>query len=160
MAPAGAHGAASCAKTGVPGGDWPTFGEDAGNTRSQDREKLISPADVPLLRPAWTFSTAKAGGEGDIAGTPIVADGCVYAATSRGWVFAINADSGAVVWKAKVPYGGGSTASVGIGPVAAPGAKACTAPRAKKRKKKAKRRSAKRHSKASAAKKRKAKKRA
>ena len=53
MAPAGAQGAASCGKTGVPGGDWPTFGKDAANTRFQEREKVISPADVPLLRPAW-----------------------------------------------------------------------------------------------------------
>jgi outer membrane protein assembly factor BamB/plastocyanin len=159
MAPAGAQGAVTCAKTGVPGGDWPTFGEDAGNTRFQEREKVISPADVPLLSPAWTFSTAKAGGEGDIAGTPIVTSGCVYTATSRGWVFALNADTGAVVWKNRLPYGGGTTASVGVGPrSSAPGPPSCAKTKASKRKAK-KRKSSKRRAKSSA-KKRKAKKRA
>ena len=111
----GAAEAASCAAVGAPGGDWPMYGADSANSRYQKHEKLISPADVPLLSPAWTFSTKGAGGEGDITGTPVVAGGCLYVATSRGWVFALNADTGEVVWKSKVPYGGGANASVGLG---------------------------------------------
>ena len=122
-APAAAE-AAPCAKTVKPGGEWPTFGRNLANSRYQEREKVISPADAPLLRPAWTFSTAKAGGEGDIAGTPLVSRGCLYAATSRGWVFALNADTGAVVWKARIPYGGGVTGSVGLARVRVPVQKA------------------------------------
>ena len=77
------------------------YGHDFANTRHQHRERAISPGDVAELAPAWTFSTVDAGGEGDITGTPVVADGCVYVATNRGWVFALNADTGELVWKAQ-----------------------------------------------------------
>jgi polyvinyl alcohol dehydrogenase (cytochrome) len=109
-----AQAPATCAPTGVIGGEWRSYGHDYSNSRVQPREKVISPADVPLLSPTWTFSTAAVEAEGDFTGTPIVADGCVYAATNRGWVFALNADTGELVWKAKVPYGGGVDSSVGI----------------------------------------------
>ena len=99
---------------GVPGGEWRTFGHDDANTRHQDRERVISPGDAPTLSPAWTFSTLDNPGDGDITGTPVVADGCVYVATNRGWVFALNADTGALVWKAQVPYGGGVNSTVGV----------------------------------------------
>jgi polyvinyl alcohol dehydrogenase (cytochrome) len=101
-----------CAAVNVPGGEWRSFGHDASNTRHQERERQIAHADVPLLAPAWTFSSVVAGGEGDFTGTPIVADGCLYVGSNRGWVFALNADSGALVWKAKVPEGGGINSSV------------------------------------------------
>jgi outer membrane protein assembly factor BamB len=110
---------ATCSDKESPGGEWRTYGHDLANTRSQDKEKLISPADVPLLSPAWSFSTATGEGdnksEGDITGTPIVADGCVYVATNRGWVFALNADTGKEVWRAKLPRGGSANGTVGLG---------------------------------------------
>jgi polyvinyl alcohol dehydrogenase (cytochrome) len=105
--------AAGCGPTaGVPGGEWRSYGRDLANTRFQEHEKVISAADVPFLAPAWVFSTQTAGGEGDITGTPVIADGCVYVATNRGWVFAMNADTGELVWKALVPDGGGINSSV------------------------------------------------
>lgn len=103
-----------CADTGVPGGEWRNFGHDLSNTRVQPREKSISPADVPLLTPAWTFSTEQAEAEGDFTGTPIVADGCLYAGTNRGWLIALNADTGELVWKAKLPRGGSINNTVGL----------------------------------------------
>jgi polyvinyl alcohol dehydrogenase (cytochrome) len=104
-----------CAQNEKPGGEWRSYGRDYSNTRHQEREKVLSPADAPLLRPAWRFSTVKQGeAEGDITGTPVVADGCVYVGTNRGWAFALNADTGALVWKAKVPYGGGINASAAV----------------------------------------------
>ncbi|MFL5887364.1 MAG: PQQ-binding-like beta-propeller repeat protein, partial [Thermoleophilaceae bacterium] len=112
---AAARAMPGCGTADSPGGEWPTYGHDLSNTRFQDKEKLISVADAPLLRPAWTFSTAAAGGEGDITGTPIVSDGCVYVATSRGWVFAMNADTGKLVWKSKFPRGGSANGTVAIG---------------------------------------------
>jgi outer membrane protein assembly factor BamB len=105
---------AGCATEAKPGGEWRTFGHDSSNTRHQDKEKVISAADATLLSPAWSFSTVDAGGEGDFTGTPIVADRCVYAATNRGWVFAMNADTGALVWKAQLPKGGSANGTVGI----------------------------------------------
>jgi polyvinyl alcohol dehydrogenase (cytochrome) len=105
-APSAAQGA-QCAKDDARGGEWRSYSGDDSNTRFQAREKLISTGDAPLLSPAWTFSTVDdGGGSGDITGTPIVADGCVYTATNRGWVFAMNADTGDLVWKAQVPRKG------------------------------------------------------
>ncbi len=109
-----AAAAGHCGPPNAPGGEWPAYGHDYANTRSQPQEKTISPADVPLLSPAWTASTVDAGGKGDITGTPIVDHGCVYVATNGGWAFAFNADTGKTVWKAKVPYGGTVSSSVGV----------------------------------------------
>lgn len=98
--------AVSCAKKNVPGGEWRTYGHDYSNSRFQPEEEEIGPSDATLLTPAWTFSTQDSGGDGDITGTPIVAYGCVYTGTNGGYVFALNADTGEVVWKREVPYGG------------------------------------------------------
>jgi polyvinyl alcohol dehydrogenase (cytochrome) len=116
-APPGGAAAASlpgCAEPESAGGDWPSYGHDAANTRFQPDEKVISPGDVPTLTTAWTFSAVKAGGEGDFTGTPVVEDGCMYIASTRGWVFAVNADTGKLVWKAKVPLTGGVNSSVAV----------------------------------------------
>jgi polyvinyl alcohol dehydrogenase (cytochrome) len=97
-----------------PGGDWRLYGHDDANTRSQPAEKTIGRLQAPLLAPAWTFSSAEAGGSGDFTGTPTVADGCVYIASNDGWVFAMNADTGAKVWAKEVPDGGGINSSVTV----------------------------------------------
>lgn len=36
--------------------------------------------------------------------TPIVADGCIYMADTKGWVFALNAETGKLVWKTRMPF--------------------------------------------------------
>jgi outer membrane protein assembly factor BamB/plastocyanin len=136
LLPGSASAAASCATAETPGGDWPVYGRDLGNSRFQAREKVISAADAPFLTPAWVFSTEKSGGEGDITGTPIVSGGCVYVATSRSWVFALNADTGAVVWKTKLPYGGTVYGSVALGKARAM-PRRCAGPRGARRQGKA-----------------------
>ena len=103
-----------CAPVGVTGGEWRTYGHDLANTRHQELERHISHGDAPFLRPAWTFSSVAAGGAGDFTGTPIVADGCVYAGSNGGWLFAMNADTGAPVWTTQVPNGGVINATVAI----------------------------------------------
>jgi polyvinyl alcohol dehydrogenase (cytochrome) len=108
-----APAAARCAGP-APGGDWPTYGHDYSNTRHQTREHVISPRNVAGLAPQWVFSVARAGGRGDISGTPIVRFGCVYVATSRGWVMAFNANTGRPVWKARIPDEGFVYSSVGV----------------------------------------------
>jgi polyvinyl alcohol dehydrogenase (cytochrome) len=105
---------AGCAPVGVTGGEWRSYGHDLSNTRHQDRERAIAPADVPTLAPAWTFSSTKAGGAGDFTGTPTVADGCVFAGSNGGWVYAVNADTGALVWKTQAPHGGLINSSVTV----------------------------------------------
>ena len=97
-----------------PGGDWRSYGHDDSNTRSQPMETTIGRLEAPLLAPVWTFSSVAAGGEGDFTGTPVVAAGCVFAATNGGWVFAMNADTGELVWSSQVPDGGGINSSVRV----------------------------------------------
>lgn len=108
-----------CAKGGG-GGDWPSFGNDLSNTRSQPREKRITPETAPFLLPKWTFSISGAGGSGNFQSTPVIADGCLYAGTNGGTVFALNADTGALVWKRRLNAGGffGTNLSGGIFAVA------------------------------------------
>ena len=103
-----------CAPRKSAGGEWRSFGHDNANTRSQPNEKVISPGDAPTLTSAWVFSSVANGGAGDFTGTPVVTDGCMYMASTRGWVFAVNADSGKLVWKAQLPYGGSANNTVGI----------------------------------------------
>lgn len=93
-----AHADASCATAEHPGGDWPTYGQDAGNTRHQEAETSLTPAVAATLVPAWTFSSVAAGGSGDFTGTAVIEDGCVYVGSNTGWVFALNAESGELVW--------------------------------------------------------------
>ncbi len=110
-----------CAKSGVPGGEWRSYGRDYSNTRTQSDEQVISVADVPMLSPAWTFSSKAAGGEGDFTATPVIADGCMYVPSTRGWVFAVNADTGKLVWKHKVPLGGVVNSSATVAQRSLPG---------------------------------------
>lgn len=97
---------ATCAPAAAPRGEWRSYGHDLANSRFQDAEHDIGPLEAATLAPVWTFSSHAAGGEGDFTGTPVVADGCLFAASNRGWVFALNADTGALVWKTKLPSGG------------------------------------------------------
>ena len=105
---------AKCAKADHPGGDWPRFGHDYSNTRTQDKEKKIGLVEAAQLQPAWWFGTAEAGGDGDITGTPVIANGCVYVGSNDGWVFAINADTGKLVWKQRVEKNGGPNSSATV----------------------------------------------
>ena len=98
-----AGAAASCAPADHPGGDWTSYGGDYENTRSQPLESVIGPSNVTTLQPAWVVSSEGLGGAGDITGTPVVVDGCLYIGTNRGWIFSLNADTGELVWKANSP---------------------------------------------------------
>jgi polyvinyl alcohol dehydrogenase (cytochrome) len=100
---------AQCALAAAPRGEWRSYGHDLANTRFQDAEHDIGPLQAATLAPVWTFSSTAAGGEGDFTGTPVVADGCLFVASNRGWVFALNADDGRLVWKARLPAGGVSS---------------------------------------------------
>lgn len=112
--PAGVNAAASCAVAEHVGGEWRTFGADLSNTRSQPMETTIGVAEAPELAPAWTFATASSGGSGGMTGTPIVADGCTFVATDGGDVYALNADTGDVVWHVEVPSGGGINSTLAV----------------------------------------------
>lgn len=91
--------AAGCAEAEHAGGDWPTYGQDLSNARAQSAETLIGADNVSSLEKKWAFSPQDEGGIGQIQLTPTVAEGCVYVTTSAGFIYALNADSGELVWK-------------------------------------------------------------
>lgn len=104
--PAHAQGKAACAK-GSPGGEWRSYGGDLQNTRHQPKEKDIGVDNAIDLAPTFRFSTTSAGADGAFQSPPVIADGCVYASTSTGWVFALNADTAEVVWATQATDGTG-----------------------------------------------------
>ena len=91
-----------CAPRHHAGGEWRSYGHDLANTRSQPAEKVITATVAPTLTKAFAVTASDAGGDGDFTGTPIVADGCLFMASTTGWVFAVNADTGQKVWSTHV----------------------------------------------------------
>lgn len=98
--PSAVPGCGPAAASGPGGGDWRTYGQDLSNTRYQEHEKTIGPSEASTLGPTWSFSANANGNRGgDFAGHPLVADGCAYIGTIGGTMWALNADTGKVVWK-------------------------------------------------------------
>lgn len=110
LLPAAAGAKATCAKAQHPGGEWRSYNHDLANSRTQPDEKKIGLAEAATLMPVWQFDT---GNGDDVSGTPVIADGCVYFGGIGGWVFALNADTGELVYKTKLK-GGGVNASVAV----------------------------------------------
>ncbi|CAK7343510.1 unnamed protein product [Dovyalis caffra] len=73
---------------------WLNHGADISNTRSANGEVLINRLTVKKLRLKWTFFAGK-----DISATPAVANGVVYFPSWNGYLYAINAFNGALIWK-------------------------------------------------------------
>jgi polyvinyl alcohol dehydrogenase (cytochrome) len=101
--PTVAGAAATCAKAKHPGGHWPVQGQDLFNTRNQPSERKIGPAEARSLAPVWELNSNSVEAGGSFTSTPVVAGGCVYIGSASGWVLAINADTGELVWKTKLP---------------------------------------------------------
>lgn len=111
-APAGADQAPCRAPAAAD--EWPTFGRDLANTRTQEHPGGISPATAPTLQPLWSFSTGAAPNVfSDLNGTPIVSGGCVYLNTATGDVVALSAADGAELWRHHVDLDPGTVAGLG-----------------------------------------------
>src|SRR3954447_25926607 len=82
------------------GGEWRSYSHDYGNSRHQPAERTITATNAGTLAPKWVFDD---GGTGSFNGTPVVADGCVFVASEAGTVYAVNADTGQLVWKGQLP---------------------------------------------------------
>ena len=87
------------------GGDWTSYGHDLSNSRNQPLENTIGPDNVMDLGADWAFNVADADADGSFQSTPAVSDGCVFLGTDSGWVFALNADDGGLVWKRQLEGG-------------------------------------------------------
>src|SRR3954452_13594313 len=129
-AASGAAAVAGCAPA-APGGEWRSYGHDDAQTRTQPAEDTIGLAQAATLAPAWSVAvlpapapsvdTGSLPGVSALNGTPVVADGCVYAGGSDGVVIAVNADTGQTVWRsaplngdAKTGQGGAIVSSVAV----------------------------------------------
>ncbi|KAM5567146.1 hypothetical protein ABKV19_015318 [Rosa sericea] len=73
---------------------WLNHGGDNSNRRYANGELLINPRTVLKMQQKWSFFAGK-----DITATPAVADGRVYFPSWNGFLYAVNAFTGALIWK-------------------------------------------------------------
>ncbi len=108
---------APCSAQPSGSGEWPVYGHDAANTRSQSAEHALGPAAAGSLQPAWTFSTSSVGDASGLQSTPVVDRGCVFLGSTNAVVYALNATNGKLVWHRQLPL---TSAGFGGGIVGAP----------------------------------------
>ncbi|HEX8086454.1 MAG TPA: PQQ-binding-like beta-propeller repeat protein [Solirubrobacteraceae bacterium] len=109
---------ARCGAPETTGGDWPFYSGTLDGHREQLAESTIHTGNVDLLGVAWSTATPDGG---TIHSTPTVADGCVFTGTDLGNVYALNADTGKVVWEQSLGEGTeGSNTFEGAGIVGSP----------------------------------------
>ncbi|MGW2817905.1 outer membrane protein assembly factor BamB family protein [Streptomyces sp. NPDC001415] len=97
--------APGCSAPVTPGGDWPMYGRDYSNTRTQQNESGLPPVKAATLAPHWVFDTGnrtQVVGYEDIASTPVVARGCVFVGDAAGDVVALGAETGSLVWRTHI----------------------------------------------------------
>jgi polyvinyl alcohol dehydrogenase (cytochrome) len=110
-APSPAAAAAPC-NAKVDGGNWPVYGHDLANTRTQPVAQGLGPGKVAGMKPAWVFSSlTDANDVNAFQTTPVVDGGCVFigATSNQGaTTYALDAATGKVVWTRKldVPHPG------------------------------------------------------
>ncbi|KZV45647.1 hypothetical protein F511_02307 [Dorcoceras hygrometricum] len=75
-------------------GDWINHGGDIYNRRYAEGETRISPLTASRLRLKWKFNAGN-----DITATPAIFDGIVYFPSWNGFVYAVRAIDGSLVWK-------------------------------------------------------------
>ncbi len=80
------------------GGLWLTAGHDLSNTRYQNTESTISVANVANLAVKWQFTTGS-----DVSATPAVDDTAVYVPDWAGNLYALDRNTGALLWSHQIP---------------------------------------------------------
>src|SRR5919204_4821509 len=80
------------------GGLWLTAGHDLHNTRFQNTENTISVANVANLAVKWQFTTSN-----DVSATPAVDDTAVYVPDWGGNLYALDRNTGALLWSHQIP---------------------------------------------------------
>jgi outer membrane protein assembly factor BamB len=74
-------------------GDWSTYLHDVQRTGAAG-DTILSPANAARLTSNWVFKTG-----GPIASSPTVVGGTVYVGSWDGYEYALNASTGAMLWK-------------------------------------------------------------
>lgn len=113
--------AAPCTSSPSPGGEWPSYGHDAANTRTQHAEQDLGPSAVGKLTPAWTFSTSSTGDGTGFNTTPVVDGGCAFIGSFGGTAYALDAATGHVVWQRKLQAPNPGSGGVIVGAAAVDG---------------------------------------
>jgi polyvinyl alcohol dehydrogenase (cytochrome) len=81
----------------VPPAGWPMFGQNPANTASNPTEATISTKNVAHLLPKWTFTTG-----GDVSARAAVVGGVAYFPDWGGNLWAVNANTGKLIWGHKL----------------------------------------------------------
>jgi outer membrane protein assembly factor BamB len=68
---------------------WPFAGQNRNNTRANENERLITPANVSRLSVKWQFTTA-----GDVSATPAVDNKSIYFPDWGGNLHALKRETG------------------------------------------------------------------
>src|SRR5471030_1106898 len=87
------------------GTDWTTSGHDLGGQRYSPLTQ-ITKSNVAGLQTAWTYHLTPAGYSGRprlVEAIPVVVGNSMYIASSYGEIIALNATTGAELWKYKAP---------------------------------------------------------
>lgn len=79
------------------GSQWPVYGHDLAQTRTNVAESRITAANVATLTRTWEITDLVG-----VTGTPTVHDGVAYFADWKGQVWAVHADSGEKVWTTQI----------------------------------------------------------
>jgi len=74
--------------------DWPTYLHDNQHTANNAGETTLSNGNVGQLTLAWSYQTG-----GPIATSPTVVNGVTYVGSWDGYEYALNALTGALIWK-------------------------------------------------------------
>ncbi|XP_019161587.1 PREDICTED: uncharacterized protein LOC109158176 [Ipomoea nil] len=95
-------------------GNWLNHGGDIYNRRYACGENKISPSTVSKLKLKWEFYAGK-----DISATPAILKGVVYFPSWNGYLYAVNASDGSLLWERNLQKLTGLNATVRTGNVTA-----------------------------------------
>src|SRR5258707_6585699 len=88
-------------------GQWRIAGQNLSNSWSQPAEHSRKPANVQGLTPKWVFTTG-----GDVSATPTVDGDAVYFPDWGGNLFAVEKESGRLIWSHKISDYDGVTGAI------------------------------------------------
>lgn len=75
-------------------GEWVNHGGNIYNRRYAEGETKISPSTASQLSLRWEFNAGK-----DISATPAISGGIVYFPSWNGYIYAVKAADGSLIWK-------------------------------------------------------------
>jgi polyvinyl alcohol dehydrogenase (cytochrome) len=108
-AAAGADGPTANRAAQTVGTDWPAYGRNVAHTSAIFGDPAITTTNAGSLRPAWHFLAEAATQPNQpprrFDASPTVVGNRVYIGSRTGMFYALNATTGAVVWKKQLDFG-------------------------------------------------------